>query len=380
MKHHRARNHGPIRSARTPLCLRAGALAAFAAAGLVACGGSEEPAAVPEPAPVADTSAEARALAERAKPVLGILPADAETAERPLTAERIDLGRMLYYDTRLSANHDISCNSCHQLDRFGVDGEPTSPGHEGQRGDRNSPTVYNAALHVAQFWDGREPDVEAQAIGPILNPVEMAMASEADVLAVLASIPDYPGLFAAAFPEAEGQALTYENVGIAIGAFERRLMTPGPLDDFLQGNYAALSADAQAGLEIFLDVGCTTCHNGAALGGGMYQKLGLVEPYETEDTGRFKATGNEADKFFFKVPSLRNIAETGPYFHDGSIASLEEAVRLMAKHQLGRQLDAEQTRLLLAFLESLTGRVDANYIAPPTLPESGADTPGPSTS
>ncbi|NNL65840.1 MAG: cytochrome-c peroxidase, partial [Myxococcales bacterium] len=315
-----------------------------------------------------------------AKAVLGVLPAHADREDLPPNAARIDLGRMLYYEPRLSKNHDISCNSCHRLDAFGVDGEPTSPGHKGQRGDRNSPTVYNAALHVAQFWDGRAADVEEQAKGPILNPVEMSMGGETDVLAVLNSIPDYPGLFAAAFPESSSDAVSYDNLALAIGAFERRLITPGPLDDFLEGDLDALSKDAQRGLELFLDVGCATCHNGAAVGGGMYQKLGLVEPYETEDTGRHKLTGNEADEYFFKVPSLRNIAKTGPYFHDGSIATLDEAVRLMAKHQLGKTLDDEQLRLLMAFLESLTGRVDAGYIARPTLPPSGADTPGPSSS
>jgi cytochrome c peroxidase len=207
----------------------------------------------------------------------------------------------------------------------------------------------------------------------------MAMPADVDVIALLRSIPDYPGLFAAAFPADQGDALTYENVGMAIGAFERKLMTPGPLDDFLEGDLEALSPDAQQGLELFMDLGCTACHNGAGVGGGMYQKLGLVEPYETEDTGRFKLTGNEADKYFFKVPSLRNVAKTGPYFHDGSVATLDEAVRLMARHQLGKPLDAEQVRLLIVFFESLTGRVDASYIARPTLPESGPDTPAPST-
>lgn len=349
-------------------------------AGLAACGASEDAAPDPAPAPVVDDGAEARALADRAKAALGVLPAHADREDLPPSDARIDLGRMLYYEPRLSKNQDISCNSCHQLDAFGVDGEPTSPGHLGQRGDRNSPTVYNAALHVAQFWDGRASDVEEQAKGPIMNPVEMSMGGSDEVIAVLNSIPDYPGLFAAAFPEDSGDPVTLDNLAVAIGAFERRLITPGPFDDFLNGDLDALSKDAQRGLELFLDVGCTTCHNGPAIGGGMYQKLGLIEPYETADTGRHALTGNEADKYFFKVPSLRNIGKTAPYFHDGSVATLDEAVRLMAKHQLGKTLDAEQVRLLVAFLESLTGRVDAGYIARPTLPASGPETPRPSAS
>ncbi|MBW2446330.1 MAG: c-type cytochrome [Deltaproteobacteria bacterium] len=350
----------------------------MAAAGLAACGGSEETP-PPAPPPVADDS-EARALAARAAGALGALPASAATPDRPMPPARVDLGRMLYYDLRLSKNHDIACNSCHPLSGFGADGEATSPGHQGQRGDRNSPTSLNAALHIAQFWDGRAADVEEQAKGPILNPVEMAMPSEAAVVAMLKSIPDYPGLFAAAFPDSADDAVTYDHMATAIGAFERGLVTPGPFDDFLGGDYAALSPDAQKGLELFLDVGCIACHVGPAVGGGMYQKLGLIEPYETEDTGRHKVTGNDADKFFFKVPSLRNVAETGPYLHDGSVADLGEMVRIMGRHQLGKNLDAEQVRLLVRFLEGLTGRVDKGYVAQPTLPASGGDTPGPSTS
>jgi len=357
-----------------------GAAAGLAIAALSGCGASEqEVPPPPEPAAAAEPEdAEARALAERAGAALGVLPETAAAPDRPLTNERIALGRMLYYENRISKAHDISCNSCHQLDAYGVDGEPTSPGHEGQRGERNSPTVYNAALHIAQFWDGRAEDVEEQAKGPIMNPVEMAMGSETDVLAVIGSIPDYGPLFTAAFPEAEGDAISFDNMAIAIGAFERKLMTPGPFDAFLEGDLDALSADAQAGLELFLDVGCITCHTGPTVGGQMYQKMGLVEPYELEDTGRHEVTGNEADMYVFKVPSLRNVAETGPWLHDGIVTDLDEVIRIMGKHQLGRELDAEQVRLLRAFLESLTGRIPEGYIARPEMPQSGPDTPQPS--
>jgi len=351
---------------------------AAALAVAMACGSEPE---TPEPAaaPPVDDS-QARALAERARAALGVLPSDAETPDRPLTKARIDLGRMLYYEKRISRNQDISCNACHPLDRYGVDNEPTSRGHMGQRGDRNAPSVYNAALHFAQFWDGRAADVEDQAKEQILDPVGMAMPADTDVLGVLRSIPDYPGLFAAAFPESSRDAIAYDHVGLALGAFERRLITPAPFDDFLDGDYAALSEDAQKGLELFLDVGCITCHHGPNIGGDMFQKLGLVEPYETGDTGRQALTGREADAYFFKVPSLRNVTETGPYLHDGSIGTLDQAVRLMAKHQLGKRLDDEQVRLLMAFLQSLTGRIDEGYVARPTLPESGPETPMPSNS
>jgi cytochrome c peroxidase len=318
-------------------------------------------------------------LQVKAKALFGTLPARAENPENPSTDAKIALGRMLYYDARLSKNQEISCNSCHQLDRFGVDGEATSPGHKGQRGGRNSPTSLNAALHIAQFWDGRAADVEAQAKGPILNPIEMAMPSEAAVLAVLRSIPGYTPAFEAAFP-GEADPITYDNLALAIGAFERGLVTPAPLDAFISGDAEALTPVQQAGLQRFIDTGCTTCHVGPAIGGGMYQKLGQVKPYATKDPGRFDVTGNEADRGAFKVPSLRNVAETGPWFHDGSIASLPEAVRLMARHQLGTELDDAAVREIVAFLGALTGTVDAAYVARPALPASGPDTPAPDPS
>jgi cytochrome c peroxidase len=344
------------------------ALALIAAA----CGSSETPAPTPaEPTPPAAVRTTARAL-------FGTLPGEAESAVNPVTEPKIELGRMLYYDPRLSLSQEVACNSCHQLDNFGVDSEPTSPGHRGQRGGRNSPTVYNAAFHLAQFWDGRAADVEEQAKGPILNPIEMAMPGEAEVIALLRSIPGYPPLFARAFP-GDDEALSYDNLARAIGAFERRLVTPGPFDRFLAGDDSALDAGALAGLSKFMEVGCPTCHNGPTVGGLLYQKLGLVRPYETGDQGRFELTGKEVDRFVFKVPSLRNIARTGPYFHDGSITSLNQAIRLMSAHQLGRDLSEDDVASIRRFLDSLTGEPDATYAARPELPASGPDTPGPSS-
>jgi cytochrome c peroxidase len=262
---------------------------------------SEQPAVVAESEPaevvVVETTVapETVVLRERAGAIIGVLPDGATNPFNPVTDAKIELGRILYFDPRLSKNQEVSCNSCHDLANAGVDGEATSPGHRGQRGDRNSPTVYNAALHVAQFWDGRAADVEEQAKGPVLNPVEMAMASEADVVSVLASIPGYAPLFAAAFP-GELDPITFDNMARAIGAFERRLITSDRLDAFLSGQDSALDADELAGLEEFLDAGCVTCHMGPTIGGTLYRKLGLVSPFQTDDPGRLNVTKDEADR------------------------------------------------------------------------------------
>ena len=302
------------------------------------------------------------------KGLFGTMPKVMASDTNPITEEKVVLGRMLYYDPRMSASGDISCNSCHLLDEFGVDGEATSPGHDGSFGTRNSPTVYNAALHIAQFWDGREPDVEAQAKGPILNPVEHGMGADEDVEAIIKGIPGYAPLFAAAFP-GEDDPITFDNIAKAIGAFERKLVTRGRWDRWLVGDGSALTKQERRGLETFIEVGCTTCHMGPNLGGNLYQKLGLIEPYETADLGRFEATGNEAEKYFFKVPALRNVAETAPYLHDGSIETLDEIVDIMMKHQLGKTATPEQKADMIAFMTALTGNLPTDYIAEPELPQ-----------
>jgi len=308
--------------------------------------------------------------------LFGALPAAMESESNPITEEKVTLGRMLFYETRLSKNHDLSCNSCHKLDQYGVDGEPTSPGHKGQRGGRNSPTVYNAALHIAQFWDGREPTVEAQAKGPVLNPIEMGMPSADYVVDTLKSMPEYVGLFQDAFPG--DNPVTYDNFAAAVGAFERKLVTPSPFDAYVAGDADALNESQRAGLDLFVQTGCTACHNGVGVGGGMYQKLGLVSPWPgLEDLGRGELEGKEAEQGFFKVPSLRNITKTGPYFHDGKTAELTDAVRMMGKHQLGRELSAEQVTSIVTFLDALTGEIDPAYVARPELPPSSATTPKP---
>ncbi len=293
------------------------------------------------------------------------------------TEEKINLGRMLYYEPRLSKSQKISCNSCHGLSTYGVDSQPTSEGHKGQKGDRNSPTVYNSAGHFAQFWDGRAADVEEQAKGPVLNPVEMAMPGGKQVIAVLKSIPEYVAAFKKAFPD-DRDPVTYDNMAKAIGAFERKLVTPARWDKFLKGDQAALTEEEKIGFTTYMTAGCQACHAGALLGGNLYQKLGLVKPYpDASDPGRAKVTKSAADRMFFKVPSLRNIEKTGPYFHNGRVAALDQAVAHMAEYQLGKPLSETEVRSIVAFLKSLTGELPADYIKAPELPKSTAKTPKP---
>jgi cytochrome c peroxidase len=284
------------------------------------------------------------------------LPKIIDNPANPISKEKVELGEKLYHETALSLDNNISCNSCHRIDAFGVDNEPTSPGTSGKRGDRNSPSSFNAALHIAQFWDGRAVDVEEQALGPVLNPIEMAIPSEEEVIKRLSANKVYPEMFNKAFP-GEDPPLSFKNIGKAIGAFERTLLTPSRFDNFLEGDDAALTEDEKKGMVLFVTTGCATCHNGVGIGGGMYQKIGLVHPWETKDFGRHAVTQNEQDKFFFKVPSLRNIEKTAPYYHDGSVKTLDEAVSLMAWHQLGRKLTKEETSSIVTFLGSLTGEL-----------------------
>lgn len=298
----------------------------------------------------------------QARALFKSLPDQVDSTDNPITEVKVALGKKLFYDPRLSQSSKLSCNSCHNLETYGVDNEKTSVGHENQRGSRNSPTVYNAALHISQFWDGRALTIEEQALGPVMNPVEMAMPTEAEAIARLSKDAEYVRMFKEAFPE-EQQPLTFLNMGKAIGAFERTLLTPSRFDAFLEGDNNALTAAEQKGLKTFMEVGCTACHSGAALGGHMYQKLGLVKPYPTEDLGRFEVTKNESDKHVFKVPSLRNVEKTYPYFHDGGVATLGEAVRLMATHQLGRELTDEQVKEIVTFLRSLTGEIPTHKIS-----------------
>lgn len=296
------------------------------------------------------------------------LPASFESTKNPVTGAKVNLGRALYYDTRLSKANDISCNSCHNLTTYGVDNEPTSTGFKNQKGGRNSPTVYNAAGHFVQFWDGRAADVEAQAKGPVMNPVEMAMSAETEVVARLKAVPGYVAMFKAAFPN-QPDPVTFDNMANAIGAFERGLVTPSRWDKYLKGEKSALTDAEKAGFKQFVDAGCASCHAGTLVGGSLYQKAGLVKPWGNQkDPGRYQVTRQDSDKMMFKVPSLRNIAKTAPYFHDGSVPALDAAVKYMADHQVGKSLSEAQAKSVVTWLNALTGEIPAAYIKAPALP------------
>src|SRR5690554_352953 len=282
------------------------------------------------------------------------LPASMPGSEND-SAEKIALGEKLYFETALSINNTQSCNSCHFLDQgkqSGVDNLRVSPGAiEGKEGTRNSPTVWNAGLHFVQFWDGRAADLKEQAEGPILNPVEMAIPDEATAVSNLKKA-GYDAEFNKVFGTKD--ALTYSNIAEAIAAFERTLITKDRFDDFLKGDDKALTEEELVGLQKFISSGCIACHTGALLGGTMYQKTGLVHPYpDTEDKGRFEETKKASDMYMFKVPSLRDIAQTAPYFHDNAVETLEQAVSDMAWYQLGQKLDKETTASIVAFLKSM---------------------------
>jgi cytochrome c peroxidase len=283
---------------------------------------------------------------------------------------KVKLGHALYYDKRLSKTGNNSCNSCHNLATFGVDNLPFSPGDAGKNGDRNSPTTLNAALHRMQFWDGRAKDVEEQAGMPILNPVEMAIPSRIFLENRLNALPYYQNLFKMAFPE-DKNPVSYVNLQNAIGAFERTLITPSRFDSYLQGDKKALSESEKNGMISFILIGCTTCHGGELLGGTQLQKFGVHANYweytksEKIDKGAFTLNKDTTKLYQFKVPSLRNISKTYPYFHDGSVNDLAESVKIMAKVQLNYDISSEETANIVAFMKALEGKVPVEAIKPP---------------
>ncbi|MBX2984496.1 MAG: cytochrome-c peroxidase [Bacteroidia bacterium] len=326
---------------------------------IIACNSGQNQTTVQTETPQTNTDS---VLMELAKSTFGTLPEVVTNPDNEISNDKVLLGRVLFFDTRLSKKGNISCNSCHALDKFGVDNEPTSPGDDGIRGGRNSPTVLNAALQFMQFWDGRAKDVEEQAGGPILNPVEHNIPDSGFLIKKLSKIQIYKDLFAKAFPN-DKTPITYTNLTKAIGAFERTLITPSRVDKFIAGDATALTDEEKSGFKIFMDAGCNTCHNGPAAGGMLLQKFGVYGDYWTEtkcakvDSGRYDVTKNEADKYFFKVPSLRNIEKTFPYFHDGGVTDLNEAVRIMGKIQLGKDLTQEQITSIVSFLKAFTADI-----------------------
>jgi cytochrome c peroxidase len=295
------------------------------------------------------------------------------------TPAMVQLGKALYFDPRLSESHNISCNTCHQIGLGGVDMLPTSIGHKWQKGSRNAPTVLDAVFNVAQFWDGRAADLQAQAGGPIQNPIEMGITHE-HAVEMLKGIPGYAKLFEAAYPN-DKDPITMQNVVTAIAAFEATLITPNsPFDKYLRGDEKALTSEQKEGLKLFLDTGCAACHSGINVGGQMYAPFGVVEKPGADilppnDKGRFAVTKTASDEYVFRVPPLRNVELTAPYFHSGQVWDLTQAVGIMATDQLGKTLTDEQAAKIADFLKSLTG--DQPQVTYPILPPSVASTPRP---
>ncbi len=303
-----------------------------------------------------------------AEPVQPISPV------KEINLAQVELGKKLFFDPRLSKSGFISCNSCHNLSMGGTDNLKTSIGHKWQQGPINSPTVLNSSLNIAQFWDGRAADLKAQAGGPIANPGEMA-STHTLALDVLQSIPAYTTEFKQVFGS---DKINIEQVTQAIAEFEKTLVTPNSrFDQWLLGNKNAITEQELAGYNLFKQVGCTACHNGEALGGNSFQKMGLVKPYKTSNKaeGLSGVTGKDADRFKFKVPTLRNVEMTYPYFHDGEAATLTEAVDVMGKLQLGKQFSKSENTQIVAFLKTLTG--DQPSFLMPILPASVDATPKP---
>ena len=299
---------------------------------------------------------ETERLISRANRIFGPLP-DAMPGSESDTPERIALGKKLYFEKRLSINDTQSCASCHRLENgfAGVDNLPTSPGARGEQGTRNSPTVLNSGWQDSQFWDGRAEDLVEQAKGPILNPIEMGMPDEQTVEKKIRGIAEYRKEFARAFRSKP--VITYQKIAEAIAAFERTLITPSRFDDFMKGDADALTKQEQRGLETFLKVDCKSCHDGKLIGGETYEPLGKEHPYENQDDqGIYMLTKDETDRMFFKVAPLRNVALTAPYFHDGKIKTLDEAVRKMGKLQLDVELTDQQVSDITAFLKTLTDK------------------------
>jgi cytochrome c peroxidase len=286
---------------------------------------------------------------------------------KEINLAQVELGKKLYFDPRLSKSGFISCNSCHNLSMGGTDNLPTSIGDKWQQGPINAPTVLNSSMNMAQFWDGRAADLKAQAGGPIANPKEMAFSHELTI-DVLSSIPDYVVEFKQTFGT---DKIDIDQVTTAIAEFEKTLVTPNSrFDQWLLGNEAAITADEKAGYDLFKNSGCVACHNGSAVGGSSFQKMGVVEAYKTDNPaeGLSGVTGKDADRFKFKVPTLRNIEMTYPYFHDGAVDTLTEAVDTMGRLQLGKKFTEAENAQIVAFLKTLTG--DQPQFTLPILPPS----------
>ncbi|HVC92906.1 MAG TPA: cytochrome c peroxidase [Pirellulales bacterium] len=316
-------------------------------------------------------------LLKKAREVFEPLPKDAATGEFPVSTDRVNLGRMLFFDPRISIDGSGSCLHCHQPALYGADALPKSRGVHDQVAPRNAPTVLNAGLQFKIHWDGVFENVEEQATKALLGP-GFGNPDHTAAMARVKAIPGYSEMFQKAFP-GESDSMTAHNWGKAIGAYERTLVTPSRFDEYLGGESDALSAVERRGLSTFIDTGCAQCHDGPAIGGGRFEKFGVVNDYWNEtgskeiDQGRFKITNDSADLYQFKVAGLRNVAMTPPYFHDGSVGTLTEAVRIMAKVQLGTDISENDTSDVVAFLRSLTGKLPDDFASAPVLPPAAFD-------
>jgi cytochrome c peroxidase len=295
-------------------------------------------------------------------------------AKDSLQALRAELGRRLFFENRVSMDGNVSCAHCHLPEKQASDGLPKAIGVFGKENPRNAPSVFNAAMNFKQHWRGDRESLEEQAEKSLLGPASFGNPDQVTAMGKLKAIPDYGSAFAKAFPE-DKDPVNSRNWGIAVAAFEWTLLTPSKFDAFLSGDARALSPQEQAGLRKFIDTGCASCHNGVGLGGNSFQKFGVTGDYwketgvRTPDKGRAEVTKDDADLYVFKVPSLRNVAKTPPYFHDGSVDDLAKAVKIMGKVQLGKTVSDKDAADIVAFLGSLTGAVPANYSAPEPYPD-----------
>jgi cytochrome c peroxidase len=316
---------------------------------------------------------DAAVLLTRAQALFQPLPQEMDTAESPTSLARVALGRMLFFDPRWTVEGNVSCATCHQPTLYGTDALARSIGAQHRTHPRNAPTILNAGLNFVQHWWGDRKTLEEQAEQALVGVFSSGQPDHAAVTARIEAIAGYAPLFQQAFPD-EATPMTSATIGKTIAAYERTLLTPAPFDAFLRGDTHALPPRAQAGLERFMSRGCVACHNGVGIGGQMFQKFGLVEEYwkatgsQEIDQGRFGFTQEPADLYVFKVPSLRNVAMTPPYFHDGSVATLDEAVKVMGRVQLGVALPDAEISEIVAFLGTLTGALPAGFAAAPTLP------------
>ena len=312
-------------------------------------------------------------LLRQAKQIFGPLPQVMLSEKNPVTPEKVKLGKMLFYETRISVDGTVSCARCHPIGLYAADGLKKSIGNNCKVNPRNAPTLFNVAGQISAHWIGNRTDVEDQAKQSVIGPPSFGMPSYEAVEKKLKEIKGYMDLFKKAFPK-DNEPVTVDHFAKAIGAFERTLVTPSPFDAFLKGSKGALKEQGRRGLKTFMEAGCVTCHSGQYVGGQMYQKFGVVEPYwkyshsEEIDEGRYVVTKNEFDKYVFKVPMLRNVEKTAPYFHDGSVYALRDAVWIMGKIQLGRDLTQPQIEDIVAFLKSLTGKIPEDALKVPLLP------------